>query len=396
MDRKTIRVLYISSGDAGTGGSGKSLCEMVELLKKGYNVDPIVINTNHNNLNHILDQAGIENFSAGYKMNICQEETSKIKTYIKYIIKRMIYCITTPISLLKIERTLDLNSVDVIHINNSTQDIGALLGKKYNIPVVWHIREFGEKDFNFLYFRQDIARYISDSAAKVIAISDAIKKDWVEKGIDSRKVVTIMHGINPEGIHQADHKNKKIRIIFSGKIIKQKGQEAFIDSLVMLPDKTKNIISVDFFGTGDAQYLSFLNEKVDKLNLKQVVCFKGYNKNIKEELQNYDIGVVNSRCEGMGRITIEYMAAGLCVLASNRGANLEIIDNEKTGYIYDIDDSSSLTQLIESLCNDKNKILLVGENARRKALSQYSIKNNVWAYRKIYDEIVWEKHRNVL
>ena len=396
MERKKIRVLYIASSDAGTGGSGKSLCEMVELLKKSYDVSPIVINTNHNNLNCILDQAGIENYSARYKMNICQEEPSKIKTYIKYIIKYLIYCIATPFSLYKIEKTIDLKSIDVIHINNSTQDIGALLGKRHNIPVVWHIREFGEKDFNFLYFKSNMAKYISDNATKVIAISDAIKKEWLEKGIDSKKIVTIMHGINPEGIHMADHNNEKVRIIFSGRIIKQKGQEAFIDSLAKLPDKTKCVISVDFFGTGDAQYLSFLNEKVDKLNLKQVVCFKGYTKNIKEKLPHYDIGVVNSRCEGMGRTTIEYMAAGLCVLASNRGANLEIIDNGKTGYIYDIEDSDSLIRIIETLCSDRKKIVFVGERARQKALTQYSILNNVFAYRKVYEEIVWEKYRNAL
>lgn len=395
MERKTIRVLYIASSDAGTGGSGKSLCEMVDLLKKSYNVEPIVINTNHNNLNHILDQAGIDNFSVGYKMNICQEESSKIKTLIKYIIKYLAYCIAIPFSILKIETSVDLKTIDVIHINNSTQDIGVLIGKKYDIPVIWHIREFGEKDFNFLYFKPNMAKYISDNAVKVIAISDAIKRDWLEKGIDSQKIVTIMHGINPDGIHMANHTNEKVRIIFSGRIIKQKGQEAFIDSLAILPDKTKRLISVDFFGTGDIHYLSFLEEKVKNLGLEQIVCFKGYTKNIKEELSHYDIGVVNSRCEGMGRTTIEYMTAGLCVLASNRGANLEIIDNGETGYIYDIEDSASLTNIIEFLCRDRKKILFIGEKARQKALTQYSIKKNVWAYRKIYEEVVWEKCRDV-
>lgn len=46
------------------------------------------------------------------------------------------------------------------------------------------------------------------------------------------------------------------------------------------------------------------------------------------------IAVTASRCEAFGRVTVEYMMAGLAVIVSNTGANPEIIKDGETGLVY--------------------------------------------------------------
>lgn len=385
---RILRVLYIASDEPGNGGSGKSLLEFVSILKDTHLVEPIVINTNRNALNKKLDELGIENYSIGYKVNVCRKENSKIKLIIKYIIKYLRYLWGDFMAHKKIDKVLDLSSIDLIHVNNSTQDISVYIRKKYNIPVVWHIREFGDKDFDLLYFKKNIGEYISLNADGVIAISDAIKQDWIAKGIDSKKITTILHGVNPDGIVEARHDNEKIRMVFTGKISKAKGQELFIHALSKLEPQYKKMIEVDFLGGGDERYIQQLGLLANEKGLNSVVHFRGYCDNVKKLLSSYDVGIVNSKSEGMGRVTIEYMFAGLCVLASNRGANTEILKKSNSGFLYEYDNADSIIQCIKTICEDRSTIIINGKKAREYACEHFSIQKNVLDYYQFYQMIL--------
>lgn len=391
MNRK-LRVLYIASDEPGNGGSGKSLIEFISILKDNDLVEPIVINTNRNALNQKLDELGIENYSIGYKVNVCRKENSKFKFFVKYIIKYLRYLWGDFIARKELDKVLDFSSIDLIHVNNSTQDISAYIRKKYNIPVVWHIREFGDKDFELLYFKKNIGEYISLNADGVIAISDAIKQDWISKGIDSKKITTIMHGVNPEGIVEACHTNEKIRMVFTGKISRAKGQELFIHALSKLEPQYQKMIEVDFLGGGDVRYIQKLGLLANEMGLKSVVHFRGYCENVKDLLSSYDVGIVNSKSEGMGRVTIEYMFAGLCVLASNRGANVEILKKSNSGFLYEYDNADSIIQCIKNICENRDTIITNGKKARQYACDHFSIQKNVLDYYQLY-QIILEADR---
>ena len=126
------------------------------------------------------------------------------------------------------------------------------------------------------------------------------------------------------------------------------------------------------------------NEK----GLGSVVHFRGYCNNVKELLPSYDVGVVNSKSEGMGRVTIEYMFAGLCVIASNRGANIEIMKRSNSGFLYEYDNADSIIQCIKSICEDRDAIIANGKKAREYACGHFSIQKNVLDYYLFYQKIL--------
>lgn len=370
-------------------GGAKSLLEMVKLLKEQCGIEVTVVNPFKNKLNDELSDLGIFNYSIGYQLNICRKDCSGIKWILKYCLKWIRYKICQQLAIRKLERLLDVSGFDIIHTNNTVEDIGAYFAKKYSIPHVWHIREFGDKDFNFYYFNRNIAKYISDNSSVVIAISNAIKSDWIKKGVSPDKIVTIVHGVNPNGIipKEASKDVGKKRIIFAGNILPQKGQFDFIKSVNKLDVEYKRSVLVDFYGTCEENYKSEITAYINKNDLQDNVRLMGYSSELKKHLGEYDIGVVNSRCEAMGRVTIEYMMAGLCVLASNTGANIELLSDD-SGVLYEYDNPDSLVNMLLYLLDDDNRIKAYGDRAKEKALNKYSIVKNVNLYIKLYESLI--------
>ena len=163
-----MKVCIIASTDDSLGGA-KSLLELVELLKEK-NIQIVVVNPFHNNLNVKLNEMKIENYSVGYHLNICRKDCGLFKFLIKYCIKFVRYKLYQLRGIYNLSKKIDFTKIDIIHQNNSVEDIGVYFSKKYNIPLVWHLREFGDKDFNFYYFHKNIGKYISDNSSKVISI----------------------------------------------------------------------------------------------------------------------------------------------------------------------------------------------------------------------------------
>lgn len=94
---------------------------------------------------------------------------------------------------------------------------------------------------------------------------------------------------------------------------------------------------------------------------------KNYDENIREKLCEYDVGINCSFAEGFGRVTVEYMAAGLAVIASNRGANGEIINHLNNGLIYSKDIYNDLLHKIEELINNEALRKKLANNAKKNS-----------------------------
>lgn len=382
-----MNVLFFMSTDDSLGGA-RSLLELVQELQK-HGIEITVVNPFHNHLNDKLDEMGIENFSAGYQLCICRKDCGTLKFILKYVMKYLRYIACYLLAIKKIDKHLDIKQYDIIHTNNSVEDIGGYFSRKYNIPHVWHIREFGDEDFNFKYFHIKIGRYISDHSNIMIAISQAVKDSWVKKGAAADKITVITHGVNPENIIVTENSlNSPIKMIFAGAILPGKNQLSFVRAISELPLEYKKNICLDIYGTGDANYIDEIKRCINENDMNDIIHLKGFCNNIHQILKDYQIGIVNSKSEAMGRVTIEYMFAGLCVFASNRGANPELLNYGEAGVLFDYDDLKSIKTQLITLLENPDKINEYGMIARNRALRRYSILNNVEKIIDIYNEQV--------
>lgn len=382
-----MRVLYIFDEDD-KYGAAKAGMEMVKEVKKN-NIIPIVVTSNSNGINFQCDKLDIENYSTGHhKFTYCLT-SSKLNNIVKFLPRFFRYKISLYLALYKIGKKIDLSTIDIIHSNNSGIDLGVELSRKYNIPNIIHIREYGVGDNGYRVhsYRKNYIKYFNRYVNKFILISNAVSEFWIKKGIDKSKIEKIYDGVDTKNIKIAQNNNKKIRFIILGSISEGKGQIELLKALNLLNSKAKSQIEIDIVGSGTKEDELLLISKIKKYNLEKIVFFKGYDGKIYEKLNNYDFGINCSKAEGFGRTTIEYLSSGLFVIASSIGANKELICDKKLGTLYEIGNEEDLSKSLLYVINNK-RILFKEKEYRVDYARQFSVYNNCNEVIKVYKELI--------
>lgn len=368
-----MKVVYIA--DIGIeGGATKSLIELVSTMKNDFGVEPIVLTSGNDKLNQSLTELGIENHAVGHGAFLQGAPDALWKKPIKWGLYAAHYYTHYRSSINKALQAVDWSTVDLIHTNVARDDIGMELSKRTGVPNICHIREFAELDFNCWSYRPHYVNYLAGNTDSFIAISQAVKSYWVTKGIPSDKIKVIYNGVDYKKIQTTDRStwlnDKTLKMVIVGGVIPNKGQCQAIEALCALPDNIRKNITLDVIGGITETYKAKLQAPLKKSGMLEQVSFLGACSDVYSRLKDYHIGLMCSKAEGFGRVTAEYMHAGLGVIASNCGANPELIEDGVTGLLYNREDTDSLTEAISRLYT--NRILL---SDVAKAGQQYAIEH---------------------
>lgn len=356
------------------GGAALALYDLIKELKESHtDVKAIVITGRQNQLNEAFTKLGIENYSAPFKNFSGSYRQPK---FLWKVILPIRYLISKPIAINKIEKLIDFKTIDVIHSNLNRIDIGYYFARKYGIKHFWHIREHGDDDFLLMPVFSSYNPILTDSSSTFIAISKSVKSKWLSLGIPEQNIKLIYDGIDTSRWTQNKKivKKSKLSFVFLGGYHVNKGQQIFIQALFLLPQNIKDDILVHFFGNGSIDYKKKLERLIQKKKLNKFCNLYDYNPDIYKTLSQYHIGVNCSKAEGFGRVTVEYMMAALCPLVSNKGANIEIVDDHITGLMFDRDNISDIADKIIFLYTNRDFIDQVSKKATLKAISSFSMK----------------------
>lgn len=361
-----MRVLYII--DYGTiGGATKAFIDLV-LSEKALGVLPIVITSQYNEINELLDSYRISNISAGHYTVL---EPFKIKSIrsLWWLLKMLWRYYSSEKKAYKtIMSKINFDNIDIVHSNTNRCTLGCYINKRHKIPHIMHIREFSDKDFGCISLRPFYVDYFNKYTTSFISVSNAVKDYWNSKGIRHSKNHCIYDGVADKDIIRSTClKNRNIKMVIVGGVCKAKGQLIAVKSFEYLPLTIRNNISLDIIGWADNEYLNEIIETISNLNLSQNIHYLGSMQSVHKELCNYNVGLMCSISEGFGLVTAEYMLAGLGVIASNSGANPELISNNETGLLFETNNPKDLAESIVKYYNDRDLLLSCSNNAYNKA-----------------------------
>ncbi len=392
-----MKILMIAGKDE-RGGAPKSMLDMIRIIHENYDVDYTVVVNHEGIISDFCKSNGLNCCIAGHEPIVIAKGSTTVRRIAKWLL-RPYYAVRCALrnhrALKVIENEVDLSSIDLIHTNSNRDGLGALINKKHGIKHVWHLREFGEMDYDTVFLYPYSVDFVNKYSSRFIAISKAIKEEWTKKGIASEKFDLVYNGVNTDKIRSNPNrktlKESTLKIIFTGTICPTKGQIELIEALGNLPDLYKNKFKVDFFGSCTKDYKVYLESVIKKKKIEDIVEFCGYSNNIYSILQNYAIGVVCSKAEAFGRITPEYMAAGLITIASNTGANPELIDDNVDGFLYQYGDSTDLTRkLIQIYDMDEKVRIKISNNAEKKAREKFTAERNAEEVFNVYRKVLCE------
>ena len=145
-----------------------------------------------------------------------------------------------------------------------------------------------------------------------------------------------------------------------------------IDKLIEEFKNTKDDFEITIVGEGK------LENELKALALKNNVDLKLIGSVNYEELkniyQNYRYFISTSLFEGNPKTLLEAMASGCVVLASNISNHSEIIKNELSGYIFNLN-NPQLLKKINQLKNDFNLQTKISNNAINEVYKNNSLEN---------------------
>ena len=374
-----MRVLYIAD-ELTQSGAIKSFEEVVVTMKEQFDIDAIVCTSGRSALNDRLESRGIQTVVSCYASAMQNSPITWWKIPIKYILCGAKYYLKHRAATKIIESAVDFNTIDLIHTNVNRIDIGVELAAKHHIPNIMHIREFGDADFKCWSYRRNYLHFLDKNVTRFIAISEAVKESWVSRGLSEQKVDVIYNGVDSESIKSANPEDiltsETMKMVIVGGVIPNKGQMQAVQAISMLPEGIRNKVTLDIIGWSSKQYFDILKAEITRLGLENQVKILGAKSDVYECLQNYHVGLMCSKAEGFGRVTAEYMHAGLGVIASNCGANPELISSEETGLLYRWGDYEDLAQRMKDFYYNRDLLIKCAVNGNARAKEKYTRRIN--------------------
>lgn len=359
------KILFVFHDSKPKSGATASMLDIINnLLKKNDLQIFALIPNNKDGLYELLVKKNVRVFEAplyGARHPVPQ----KIRSFIKYKIRGLFKIITTYLSVFKISKKVKkLNErIDLVYSNTSDTYAGYFLSNLLKAKHIWHVREFGIEDQNCVHTIGDKQYYnLLNTSDKVIVISQALKYK-LSQYINNDKLMLVYDDVQLHDCLLKNNKNieKPLKILSVGTISEGKGQKFVIDTIEALNKKGIEC-SLSIVGNIDSEYAKNLFDYVEKNSINNVF-FLGFREDINRIRLNYDIGIISSKAEAFGRVTIEGMAAGLIMIASNTGANPELISDKKNGFLYKYNDLNSLVDVISYIYGNRNDMQTIRENA---------------------------------
>ncbi len=384
-----INVLYIL--DYGTiGGATKAFITLVEQMRK-YDINPLVVTSKKDELNEILERDGIKTIPAGHYTAI-EPFSFKSRRWPYLLVKCVArYYYNDFAAVRKLSKSIDLSEIDIIHTNSARNTLGCRLSKKYGIPHVVHIREFGDKDFECVKLNPRYISLLNKYTITFLSVSNAVRKYWNSKGILSEKNQTIYDGVSFEDISVSSDEAKKrpaLKMVINGGVGLPKGQHLAIDAMALLPQNIRNNITLDIAGWGDRNYIKAFMEVAKNAGFDSQVNYLGSINDVHQRIGDSQIGLMCSRSEGFGLVTAEYMHGRLGVIASNAGASPELIEDGVTGLLFESGNAQSLADCITKLFNDRELLVKLSNAAQAKARAMFTQQKNAESIYEVYNQII--------
>lgn len=310
------------------------------------------------------------------------------------------------LTLLDLTAFFKRNFYHVVHTHNSKAGfLGRLAAKLAGVPVIVHtVHGFAFHDEEPLWRQvlfRNLERLGSHWCDKMIFISQPLI-EWALKDhiVGEEKIAKIYSGIQLDQFCpvKSEEKNKirnkwnlkqKDHVIgIVSKLWEGKGHGVLIEAFKLLKEK---ITDAKLVIVGEGHLYDELCKMVDTNGLRESVLFTGFQMDVSEIIATFDVAVLPSFFEGMGRVILEAMAMERPVVASRVGGIPDLIEQDVNGLLVRPGDVKGLADALEKLLNDKRLARKMGREGRKRIKEQFSAHVMVQSIEKVYRELLSRK-----
>lgn len=231
---------------------------------------------------------------------------------------------------------------------------------------------------------------------QLLAVGSKVRQDLLKVNIGVANRFETM----PPGLELSDLPDKtkskfslglsetRLQCAFIGRLTHVKRPDRFLD---VVAESKKRALDLDFFVAGDGDLFGYCQERVIREDLP--VTLLGWQSNIELILAASDIVMLTSDNEGTPLSLIQAGMAGIPVLTTNVGSVPEIVLNNVTGIVVDLD-VQMLADALEKLVLDGKLRDQLGASAKEFTRKNFGVARLVQDHEELYKKLISSRARS--
>jgi glycosyltransferase involved in cell wall biosynthesis len=227
---------------------------------------------------------------------------------------------------------------------------------------------------------------------RVVCNSRAAAERLVDQGLKPGKIAVIGNGLSPEAFAKNQPALPRgagvLRVGMIARMnLRAKNHLIFLRAAARLKARYPTL---EILLAGDGPLRPELEGEAARLGLGETARFLGDRRDIPALLASMDISVLPSESESLSNVVLESMAAGVPVVATRVGGNVELIADGR-GALVPVGDEEALAAAMAQVLQDPALGIEWGENGRRFALENFSLERMRKRHQELYAELLEEK-----
>ncbi len=287
---------------------------------------------------------------------------------------------------------LKKRDIDLLHINTVVPQFAAPVARMSGLPLIWHIRE----DLSRGIWNKFLVKTVESLADRIIVNSRYTGSVFKRKG----KVTTVYNGVDLDRFHpgvKGEEVRKELNISRETPIVGTIGNFTPAKGYLYLLEAAREIIRelprVKFLVLGSIhplykRYYERMREEVKKLGISDSLILMKGERDVPRILASFDLFLLPSVQETLGRVVIEAMACGKPVVATRIGGIPEVVEEKVTGYLVPSRDPHSLARRTRELLLDKEKASAMGKEGRKRVERLFNVNKMVEETKQVYKSLL--------
>ena len=297
----------------------------------------------------------------------------------------------------RIIRSIRAHEIDVVHTHCFYTNIFGMKGG-FLSRVPARVTSKGETDGFRTPMQKRAERVSFRLADRVIANCHVVENQLIREGVSPEKVIQHYNGLDMGRLKVPAGLRREEALAMFG----LPPDRRFISIVANLHNPIKDhplflraaarvraaVPDARFVIAGEGELMESLRDLARQLGIQDDVFFIGRCDNVAKLLFASDIGVLSSKAEGFANAILEYMAAGLPVVATDVGGAREAISEGETGYVVPAGDDEKMAERIIELLNDPDRARLMGERGKLIVAEKFSCDRHLQNTLELYDELL--------
>lgn len=297
--------------------------------------------------------------------------------------------------MLRIARFLRRERIQIMHAHDLWSNlVGVLAAKLARVPVTITSQRDLSHDAWYGTYRRKVLRFIQGRSSVVLTNAKAIREGLIEDGVPAKKVCVVYNGVDIDRFRNSksnrewlfpESAGRKLIVLVGNMNSDVKGHPVLISAAAEI---VKRHPEAQFVLVGDGPRRRDYEAIVQTAGLKESFLFLGRRSDVPEILVSCDIAILPSLAEGLPNAVLEYLAAGLPVIATGLGGNLEVVQDGVTGLLIPPNDSEALVRALGRLLEDPDFAATIARAGREHVQKEFSFERLVLDLDRLYSRLL--------